>query len=77
MTHLGHPLLGDALYGRIPKSAKQKMSSESFKAASSFARQALHSYKMSFEHPRTHETLSFELPLPEDMQRLADLLKQE
>ncbi len=75
MAHIGHPLLGDALYGKTPKAAKQKMSAESFNVAARFPRQALHSYKMSFEHPRTHETMRFELPLPEDMRQTADALR--
>lgn len=72
MTSIGHPLLGDKVYGHPPRGAAQ---SEKLRAATQFSRQALHSYKMSFEHPRTHKIMSFELPLPPDMQALADSLK--
>ncbi len=51
MAYLGHPVLGDGKYG-----AKEK-----------FPRQALHSYRLSFKHPRTGELLEFKAPLPEDM----------
>lgn len=51
MAYLGHPVLGDGKYG-----AKEK-----------FPRQALHSYCLSFRHPRTGEPLEFKAPLPEDM----------
>jgi len=51
MAYLGHPVLGDGKYG-----AKEK-----------FPRQALHSYSLSFRHPRTGEPLEFKAPLPEDM----------
>lgn len=54
-SHIGHPLLGDTLYG----------------FSSNFIdRQALHSYKVSFIHPITLEHLSFIAPLPDDMASL-------
>ncbi len=51
MAYLGHPVLGDGKYG-----AKDR-----------FPRQALHSYHLSFRHPRTGKSLEFKAPLPEDM----------
>lgn len=71
MTSLGHPLIGDKTYGRIPKGTAH---SDSLKRVAEFERQALHSYKMTFEHPRTHKTMRFEIPLAPDMQALADSL---
>ena len=54
-SHIGHPLLGDTLYG----------------FSSNFIdRQALHSYKVSFIHPITLEHLSFIAPIPDDMANL-------
>lgn len=53
LHHLGHPVLGDKLYGP--------------KAAPSFARHLLHAWKLGFEHPRIHERMTFEAPLPRDM----------
>lgn len=73
MTALGHPLLGDRVYGKTPKAAK----SESLKTAVAFPRQALHSYKMSFEHPLTGKTMRFELPLPPDMAAVVDSLRKD
>src|SRR6266851_228119 len=52
LHHLGHPVLGDKLYGR--------------KSAPDFSRQMLHAWKLSFRHPRTRERKDFEAPLPED-----------
>ena len=52
MTHLGHSLLGDDLYGGSRQLIK---------------RQALHCYSLKFLHPITGRNLSFECPLPEDM----------
>lgn len=52
---IGHPILGDDLYGS---------------ASSLIARQALHAYRIRFDHPILGRTLAFEAPLPEDMNRL-------
>jgi 23S rRNA pseudouridine1911/1915/1917 synthase len=52
LHHLGHPVLGDKLYGG--------------KRAGDFPRQLLHAWKLAFTHPRTSEVLTFEAPLPRD-----------
>lgn len=52
MGYLGHPLIGDYLY---------------YPDRTRIGRQALHSWKLEFDHPITEEPLSFEAPLPEDM----------
>lgn len=52
MTHIGHPLPGDTLYN--PSTTLME-------------RQALHSYRLEFQHPVTKEPLCFTAPLPEDM----------
>lgn len=67
MTSLGHPLLGDVLYGKTPKNAKDLPD-----FIKNFPRQALHSYKMAFIHPKTNREMFFEIPLPADMQRIVD-----
>ncbi|GAB7141035.1 RluA family pseudouridine synthase [Deferribacterales bacterium RsTz2092] len=55
--HIGHPLLGDSLYGGAS-------------AARLFHRQALHSYKIEFVDPFAGKPVSYTAPLPEDMQEL-------
>ena len=63
MKAIGHPLIGDWLYN--PTDTHMK-------------RQALHAGKLSFPHPMTGEPMTFEAPLPADMQAvLADLQKIE
>ncbi|HSV63370.1 MAG TPA: RluA family pseudouridine synthase [Chthoniobacterales bacterium] len=52
LHHLGHPVLGDKLYGG--------------KRAGNFPRQMLHAWKLTFRHPRTSESLSFTAPIPND-----------
>jgi len=56
MAHFGHPLVGDSLYA-----GPMNMGIE---------RQALHAFRLRFEHPITGEPLLFEAPLPDDMVNL-------
>lgn len=60
-SHIGHPLIGDTLYG--PESEWIK-------------RQALHCVKVSFSHPFTREELTVVSPLAEDMSLLEEILKK-
>ena len=64
MAHIGHPLIGDPLYGRKRK-LKQMGPKES-----EFARQALHAATLGFIHPISGEKMRFESPIPADMQEL-------
>ena len=57
MAHLGHPLLGDDLYGG---------------PCGLIGRQALHAAEAEFRHPRTGELMRLTAPLPDDMRRLAE-----
>lgn len=54
MAHLGHPLLGDALYAPPPVRARAP-------------RQMLHAWRLAFTHPWSGEAMRFTAPLPEDM----------
>ena len=63
MTHIGHPLLGDPVYG--PK--KQPISLEG---------QALHARVLGFIHPRTGEYMEFEAPLPRHFEALLERLRK-
>jgi 23S rRNA pseudouridine1911/1915/1917 synthase len=74
MSHLGHPLLGDGLYGsgfatkasRLPEGAQQ--------ALKELGRQALHAAVLGFEHPATGEELLFESDPPGDFAKLQERL---
>ena len=55
MAHLGHPLLGDDLYGGNMDFIQ---------------RQALHAFRLSFKHPMTGENLSITAPPPADFLRI-------
>ena len=56
MAHVGHPLLGDALYAPAPVAARAP-------------RQMLHAWHISFCHPLSGEALEFFCPPPDDMLR--------
>ncbi len=64
MASIGHPLLGDPVYGR-GKSVHRKLLNQL-----DFNRQALHAAGLGFTHPVTKARLSFESALPSDMQEL-------
>jgi 23S rRNA pseudouridine1911/1915/1917 synthase len=70
MTSIGHPLLGDDLYGGGFKTKANHLSAKAQSALTALGRQALHAAVLGFEHPETGETMRFESELPGDMQRL-------
>jgi 23S rRNA pseudouridine1911/1915/1917 synthase len=69
MASIGHPLLGDPVYGRSPKQKQRELL-----ARLGFKRQALHAEALGFVHPVTKARLSFESALPSDMQELFSAL---
>jgi len=60
LNYIGHPLLGDALYGVKSPFIK---------------RQALHAYSLKFKHPRTGQEIEVEAPIPNDMKELLSSLE--
>jgi 23S rRNA pseudouridine1911/1915/1917 synthase len=64
MASLGHPLLGDPVYGRSGKSIGELLKSLNFQ------RQALHAAELGFTHPVTKHRLSLASGMPADMQEL-------
>jgi 23S rRNA pseudouridine1911/1915/1917 synthase len=64
MASLGHPLLGDPVYGRSGKTHGKLLNELQFH------RQALHAAELGFIHPVTKRRLSFSSPMPPDMQEL-------
>ncbi|HCQ15600.1 MAG TPA: RNA pseudouridine synthase [Cryomorphaceae bacterium] len=75
MKHLGHPLFNDKEYGGDHILKGTTFTKYKQFVANCFElcpRQALHAKTLGFEHPRTHERLSFDSDLPPDMQGLID-----
>ncbi len=60
LAHLGHPLLGDGLYGR---------------SSPLLPRHFLHAHHLGFKHPATGEDMEFHSSLPQDLAEALDLLR--
>lgn len=67
LSHIGHPLIGDPVYGRGHGARLSRIPQASREAVRAFPRQALHAAVLGFDHPVTGEPLSFESPLPRDL----------
>lgn len=75
-AHIHHPLLGDPTYGKrlqLPKGASAELITE----LRQFKRQALHASELGLTHPETNEFMTWQAPLPEDMQQLISVLKKD
>ena len=75
LSHIGYPLLGDPMYGgrvRFPKKASEILK----ESLLGFKRQALHSKKLTLNHPSTGELMSWKAPLPDDMLELLNILNE-
>ena len=68
MSSLGHPLLGDPVYGRTKQAHRAVLETLGFR------RQALHAARLGFIHPVKSNALTFESEMPVDMQELFDAL---
>jgi len=75
LAHIGHPLMGDSVYGPHFKTKAGHLGPEGQAALAALARQALHAYLLVIEHPRTGEVLHWESPLPEDLIYLTSKLR--
>jgi len=70
LAHLGHPLLGDTVYGPHFKTKASHLRPDGQAALDALDRQALHAYLLVLEHPRTGEVMEWTADLPDDLARL-------
>jgi 23S rRNA pseudouridine1911/1915/1917 synthase len=75
LAHIGHPLLGDGVYGPHFKTKASHLGAQSQAALTALGRQALHAYLLVLEHPKTGEILHWESALPEDLLLLQKTLR--
>lgn len=76
MAHARYPLIGDPLYSgraKLPPGAAGPLK----EILREFPRQALHARKLSFVHPVSGETLTFQADLPDDLLMLLDYLRED
>jgi 23S rRNA pseudouridine1911/1915/1917 synthase len=75
LSYVGHSLVGDPMYGgrvRFPKKASDELK----ETLLGFKRQALHSKKLTLNHPISREVMSWKASLPDDMLELLSVLKE-
>jgi 23S rRNA pseudouridine1911/1915/1917 synthase len=75
LSSIGHPVLGDPLYGRKgkPGTIHDPFLKEGVKRMN---RQALHAYKLGFIHPKTGKKLQFVSPMPKDIKEVLEWLRK-
>ncbi|MGD8784079.1 MAG: 23S rRNA pseudouridine(1911/1915/1917) synthase RluD [Thioalkalispiraceae bacterium] len=76
MAHIHHPLVGDPVYGgrlKLPAGATQAL----IDVLRKFKRQALHARQLGLVHPVTGEMMSWQAPLPDDMQYLIEVMQED
>jgi 23S rRNA pseudouridine1911/1915/1917 synthase len=75
LAHIGHPLMGDAVYGPHFKTKASHLGPRSQVALTALDRQALHAYLLAVKHPQTGAILEWISDLPEDLTLLRDCLR--
>jgi 23S rRNA pseudouridine1911/1915/1917 synthase len=76
LAHLGHPVVGDPVYGSGFKAKARVLPESAQDALRHLGRQALHATELGFEHPETGKKLHFTSPLPEDIAELVAALER-
>ncbi len=87
MSHIGAPILCDRLYGGHAEITRRALLAQTGRGSRTSGtdqddvvvlhRQALHAQRLSFEHPHTGVTMTFEAPLAADIQRVLDILGEK
>jgi 23S rRNA pseudouridine1911/1915/1917 synthase len=75
LAHLGHPLMGDAVYGPHFKTKAGHLGPRSQEALVALGRQALHAYLLTLKHPETGAILQWISDLPADLTLLKECLR--
>jgi len=75
LAHIGHPLLGDMVYGPHFKTKANHLGPQSQAALAALGRQALHAYLLALDHPKTGAILEWNSDFPQDLAALRDRLK--
>jgi 23S rRNA pseudouridine1911/1915/1917 synthase len=75
LSHIGHPLVGDRVYGRLGARRLARLPAPARAAVEALPRQALHARTLGFRHPVTADNLRFESDLPPDIKGLIKSLE--
>lgn len=72
LSEAGHPIVGDALYGGVRRRVPARLS-----AVAGLGRPFLHAAQITFQHPRDGRTLTFDAPLPGDLEAVLVRLRRQ
>lgn len=75
-SHIGHPIVGDRLYGGGPLYRSQLEGRPDRAEGPLITRQALHAHTIDFQHPRTRKRMKLEAPWPDDFTRTLATLRE-
>jgi 23S rRNA pseudouridine1911/1915/1917 synthase len=76
LSSLGHPVVGDTLYG-APREMKTRSGKQEDSGAISLPRNFLHAAQLELTHPRTGAALAFKSPLPTELQEFLSSIEKE
>lgn len=76
-SYMGNPIAGDELYGGQKRSLESTSSEEVREALAALEGQALHAWKLEFEHPISGEEMRFQAPLQPDFAHVLDVLRAD
>ena len=76
LAHIGHPLIGDSVYGSHFYTKISKLPKNIQDFFSNFNRQALHADLLEFLHPNSKQNVIFNSPLPKDFEKLLNSLRK-
>jgi 23S rRNA pseudouridine1911/1915/1917 synthase len=76
LASMGHPILGDSLYGRKAKTGAIE-DPMLRKCVETMGRQALHAHRLGFIHPQTGERVEFVSPIPKEFRDVLELLRSQ
>ena len=76
MTHIGHPIVGDATYGRAPARKLRSLPMDTVQAIYDANRQLLHAGTLGFRHPSTEAVMSFDSDLPVEFETIITKLRR-
>ncbi|WP_281757604.1 23S rRNA pseudouridine(1911/1915/1917) synthase RluD [Succinatimonas hippei] len=77
MASIHHPLLGDNQYGGKRLKMLPGADEDLANMLRNYRHQALHAVHIEFAHPKTKENMSFDVPIPEEMSELIELLRKD
>jgi 23S rRNA pseudouridine1911/1915/1917 synthase len=77
MAHLGHPLVGDPLYGAGARVSAGLADPNLASALRAFPRQALHAIGLGLFHPEDDRPMSWQVAMATDLSALCERLQQD